>query len=385
MTSSNRGRPLRVAVVIGTRPEAIKMAPLILQAAANKEIELQVCVTGQHEDMMDQVISDFQLTVTYRLNAMRESDGVTGLLGFMIRELGKYFADASPDVVLVHGDTASTLAGALAAFYSKIPVGHVEAGLRTPSIASPWPEEGNRRLVSKISSIHFAPTELNAKALLAEGHPKKDIFVTGNTVVDALILGLQFSKNKYESVFDSINKDERQYRVSNRNTVLITAHRRENHGKNFESICDAIEELSANHRKWDFVFPVHPNPHIRDLALQRLDNRENIFLLEPQNYLKFLILMSESNIILSDSGGIQEEGPSIGKPVLVLRDTTERMEAVHSGHIHLIGTAKRKIIEHVDRMIGDEQQPVAPANKNPFGDGRASQKILEIVLSEFAS
>lgn len=367
---------MKVLTVFGTRPEAIKMAPLVRLLNAEQEIESIVCVTAQHREMLDQVLELFEISPDYDLNIMKPGQTLAGITTEIVKGLEPVLLKEKPNLVLVHGDTTTTFATALAAYYSRIPVGHVEAGLRTGNIYSPWPEEANRKLTGAISTLHFAPTEQSRQNLLNEAVPDRVISVTGNTVIDALLL----VKEKLETdiALKQSLSERFNYLAARPDMVLITGHRRENFGGGFERICAAIRTLSDKYPRVNFVYPVHLNPNVREPVNRILGGCDNVHLIEPLEYLPFVYLMVQSKIILTDSGGIQEEAPSLGKPVLVMRDTTERPEAVAAGTVKLVGTDNDSIIREVSRLLDD---PAAYDEMsfahNPYGDGRACQRIIE--------
>lgn len=368
----------RILSVFGTRPEAIKMAPVVRAIAASEELESLVCVTGQQREMLDQVLDLFEIKPDYDLNVMTPNQSLSDVTAKVITGLQQVLLKAKPDLVLVHGDTATTMAAALSAYYQKIPVGHVEAGLRTHNIYSPWPEEINRQITSRIAALNFAPTKLSQSNLVAEGIADASIFVTGNTVIDALLLVVEkFLKDDSLTAtmaarFDFLN--------SNKRLILVTGHRRENFGDGFLSICKAISMLAANNDV-QIVYPVHLNPNVQGPVYEQLSHHDNVHLIAPQDYLPFIYLMEQSHIILTDSGGIQEEAPSLGKPVLVMRDTTERPEAVEEGTVLLVGTDSEKIVGAVQRLLYSDSayQAMARAH-NPYGDGKAAGRIVDTIL-----
>ena len=378
----------KVMLVFGTRPEAIKMAPLVKEFQARaSEFETIVCVTGQHSEMLAQVLSLFEITPDYDLAIMREKQDLYDVTSLVLLGLRDVLEKVKPDVVLVHGDTATSTAAALAAFYQKIPVGHVEAGLRTHNIYSPWPEEMNRQLTGRMATYHFAPTELSRQNLLAEGVSDEHILVTGNTVIDALhqvvkrvksdvTLQQQVAEDLLKAGYDVTCLDQ------GRRLVLITGHRRENFGEGFLHICRAIKTLSERFPEVDFVYPMHLNPNVRkpihDLFGEDLKGFSNLFFIEPLEYLQFVSLMERSTLVLTDSGGIQEEAPGLGKPVLVMRDTTERPEAVEAGTVQLVGTDYDRIVGGVETLLTDEAaySQMSRAN-NPYGDGKACGRIAD--------
>lgn len=368
--------PIKVLCVFGTRPEAIKMAPLAQALQGDERFEAGVCVTGQHRQMLDQVLELFRLVPDFDLNIMKPGQDLTDVTNAILLGMRSVLADFKPDIVLVHGDTATTLAASLAAYYQQIPVGHVEAGLRTGNIYSPWPEEGNRKLTGALAALHFAPTETSKNNLLREGVSPSEIVVTGNTVIDAL---LQIVNKLNVDVDLQTQFTERfSFLRSGRKLVLVTGHRRESFGGGFERICQALVETARRFPDVEIVYPVHLNPNVREPVNRLLAGIENVHLIEPLDYLPFVYLMNKAYLILTDSGGIQEEAPSLGKPVLVMRDTTERPEAVEAGTVRLVGTDVAVISEAIAELIADESayQKMSFAH-NPYGDGKACQRILE--------
>lgn len=340
---------MKVLTVYGTRPEAIKMAPLVHALSADSRFDAKVCVTAQHREMLDQVLALFEITPDYDLNIMKAGQTLTDVTTGILKGLQPVLAEFKPDVVLVHGDTATTLSASLAAYYKQIKVGHVEAGLRTGNIYSPWPEEGNRKLTGALASFHFAPTVTSQQNLLAENVNAASISVTGNTVIDALLL----VKQKIEQNADLAKSLASQYPFldSSKKMVLVTGHRRESFGGGFERICEALRQIAVRFPDSQIVYPVHLNPNVQEPVNRLLAGLSNVFLIEPQDYLPFVYLMMRSHIILTDSGGIQEEAPSLGKPVLVMRDTTERPEAVAAGTVKLVGTDIEKITTEVSSLL----------------------------------
>lgn len=367
---------MKVLVVFGTRPEAIKMAPLVHALAADDRFEARTCVTAQHREMLDQVLELFELTPEYDLNIMQHGQSLNDVTSKILLGLKPVLTEFKPDVVLVHGDTATTLASALAAYYEKISVGHVEAGLRTGNIYSPWPEEGNRKLTGSLTKYHFAPTDTSKQNLLAEAYAADDIFVTGNTVIDALF----WVKNKLE-INSSLSNDlagQFSFLDNSKKLVLVTGHRRESFGGGFERICESLALTAKAHPDCQILYPVHLNPNVQEPVNRLLKDVNNIFLIKPLQYLPFVYLMIRAHIILTDSGGIQEEAPSLGKPVLVMRDTTERPEAVASGTVKLVGTDVQKITTELNNLLTDETDYQAMSHAhNPYGDGQACQRILD--------
>lgn len=366
----------KVLLVFGTRPEAIKMAPLALQLKQQEaSFETKVCVTGQHRQMLDQVLELFSLTPDYDLNLMKPGQTLSDITSGVLKGLEQVFAEWTPDVVLVHGDTATTFAASLAAYYHKIAVGHVEAGLRTGDIYSPWPEEANRKLTGALTTYHFAPTQSSYNNLIKENIDPKNITITGNTVIDALLT----VKEKVETDRAVIAQFEQQFNFldSTKKLILVTGHRRENFGQGFLNICTALANIAKQYPDVQIVYPVHLNPNVQKPVNELLSGISNIYLIAPQDYLPFVYLMNHSYLILTDSGGIQEEAPSLGKPVLVMRDTTERPEAVEAGTVKLVGTDAALIQQSVIELLEniDLYQTMAAAH-NPYGDGTASQQII---------
>jgi UDP-N-acetylglucosamine 2-epimerase (non-hydrolysing) len=371
--------PIKVLTVFGTRPEAIKMAPLALALSADKRFEAKLCVTAQHREMLDQVLHLFAIQPDFDLNIMKPGQDLTDVTTAILQGMKGVFSQFKPDIILVHGDTATTFAASLASYYQQIPVAHVEAGLRTGNLYSPWPEEGNRKLTGAIAALHFAPTEFSSQNLQHEGVPANRIVVTGNTVIDALLEVV----NKLKTDEALQQRFAKQFAVlaPERRIVLVTGHRRESFGNGFERICQALADTAQAFPDVDIVYPVHLNPNVREPVNRLLAGIVNIYLIEPLDYLPFIYLMSRSYIILTDSGGIQEEAPSLGKPVLVMRDTTERPEAVKAGTVKLIGTTVAAITQNLRYLLTDvtAYNRMAFAN-NPYGDGHACQKILQALV-----
>ena len=377
-----------VMLVFGTRPEAIKMAPLVKAfQAASDSFRTLVCVTGQHREMLDQVLHIFDIRPDYDLNIMKQGQDLYDVTSRVLLGLREVLKEARPDVVLVHGDTTTSTAAALAAFYAQIPVGHVEAGLRTHNIYSPWPEEMNRQLTGRMATWHFAPTPLSRQNLLAENVAEAQITVTGNTVIDALYWVVDKIKND-ASLSQQLDAELQRagYDVERlsggRKLVLITGHRRENFGDGFIHMCTAIKDLTQRYPQVDFVYPMHLNPNVRkpihEVFGQDLSGLGNMFFIEPLEYLSFVHLMEKSHIVLTDSGGIQEEAPGLGKPVLVMRDTTERPEALTAGTVKLVGTDYDKIVSAVSTLLDDEAAYAAMSHAvNPYGDGKACGRIVD--------
>jgi UDP-N-acetylglucosamine 2-epimerase (non-hydrolysing) len=379
--------PIKVLSVIGTRPEAIKMAPVLLRMQSEpSRFNSIVCATGQHYRMFDQGLGAFPVEVHYNLKLMSANQKLDELTARAITGIGSVVDEVRPDIVFVHGDTTTTLAGALSAYYQGVPVAHIEAGLRTGDLRSPFPEEANRALTDRLSAYCFAPTERNRAALLREGVPAERIFVTGNTAIDALfmvrdkIAGLNPNNwtSQFGKAFATIVENDGPI-------ILITAHRRENFGDGLRSIYGAIKELSLAYPEWSFIYPVHLNPNVQEPAREILDGLRNVYLIEPLDYEPFVFLMNRSHLILTDSGGIQEEAPSLGKPVVVLREKTERQEAVEAGTVLLVGTDKEKIKETVHSLISDSALYTEMSRRmNPYGDGQATERILLSLEDELA-
>ncbi len=375
---------LKVLLVFGTRPEAIKMAPLVKQLKGQPGIDARVCVTAQHRQMLDQVLELFELVPEYDLNLMKAGQDLTDITMGVLAGLRPVLQEFAPHRVLVHGDTTTTMAATLAAFYQRIPVGHVEAGLRTGNILSPWPEEANRKLAGAIADLHFAPTASSRDNLLREGVNPLSIHVTGNTVIDALhaVSGKLASDPALTAAMEQRFPFVAECRGKGRRILLVTGHRRESFGGGFERICHALNRLSQRD-DIAIVYPVHLNPNVREPVNRILSGLDNVYLIEPADYLPFVYLMNASHVILTDSGGIQEEAPSLGKPVLVMRDTTERPEAVQAGTVKLVGTDTDGIVRAVSQLYdhADEYKKMSVAH-NPYGDGKACERILQI-LREF--
>ena len=375
----------KILLVFGTRPEAIKMAPLVKKLQTYpEEFQTIVCVTGQHREMLDQVLRLFDITPDYDLNIMKPNQDLYDITSRILLGMRDVLREVQPDIVLVHGDTTTSMAAALAAFYQQIPVGHVEAGLRTGNIYSPWPEEMNRLMTGRISTVHFSPTPLAKQNLLQEHVDEAKIVVTGNTVIDALQMVVERLKNDEQLAGEVKDKVLNMgYDVNrlgeNRRLVLITGHRRENFGEGFLNICHAIKNLSEKYLNVDFVYPMHLNPNVRKPVLESLgEGADNVFLIEPLDYLPFVYMMQHSTLILTDSGGVQEEAPGLGKPVLVMRDTTERPEAVEAGTVLLVGTNREKIEQGVCMLLDDADcyRRMSEA-VNPYGDGLACERIVD--------
>ena len=365
---------MKIVTVFGTRPEAIKMCPLVLELKKDPQIDTHVCVTGQHREMLDQVLEIFNVIPDSDLSIMKDRQTLTSITTSVLTKIEAVLASVKPDIVLVHGDTTTSMAAAMAAFYQQIPVGHVEAGLRTYDIYSPFPEEMNRKLISALSTFHFAPTITNEKALLDEGI-SKNIYITGNTVIDAF----QYTTDtNYHFKCEDLNKID-----FNKPTILMTAHRRENLGEPLLNICSAVKELCKLHPQLQFVYPVHLNPAVRETVFKELDKHPQIYLIDPIDVQDMHNAMQRSFVILTDSGGMQEEAPHLGKPVVVLRTETERPEAVAANTAVVAGVEKDNIVGIVDKIISDNATYKAMSSaSNPFGDGKASQRIVQILKEQ---
>lgn len=366
----------RILTVFGTRPEAIKMAPLVHALAADNRFEAKVCVTAQHREMLDQVLELFEITPDYDLNLMKPGQDLTDITCGILQGLKPVLAEFKPEYVLVHGDTATTVSTTLAAYYQQIKVGHVEAGLRTGNVYSPWPEEGNRKLTGAIADLHFAPTVISKQNLLVENVAAENIIVTGNTVIDALHDVIEKLETNID--FKSSLKKQFNFLDDKKRLVLITGHRRESFGGGFERICEAISQLAIKFPDVEFVYPMHLNPNVREPVNRLLADLKNVFLIEPLDYLPFVYLMNKSYVLLTDSGGIQEEAPSLGKPVLVMRDTTERPEAIDAGTVKLVGTQVVSIVTELSLLLSNEEAyKIMSFAHNPYGDGKACSRILD--------
>lgn len=370
----------KILLVFGTRPEAIKMAPLV--KAFQKDtahFETRVCVTAQHRQMLDQVLEVFGITPEYDLNIMAPNQDLYDITSKVLMGLREVLKDFRPDTVLVHGDTTTSMAASLAAFYMQIPVGHVEAGLRTHNMLSPWPEEMNRQVTDRICTYYFAPTEQSKKNLLQENIDGNKIFITGNSVIDALLMAVDIissTPGMKEKIANEVS--EKGYTIGEREYILVTGHRRENFGDGFLHICRAIKELASLHPEMDIVYPVHLNPNVQKPVYELLSGLNNVYLISPLDYLPFIYAMQHSTLLLTDSGGVQEEAPSLGKPVLVMRDTTERPEAVEAGTVKLIGTDAAAIVSNVTNLLRDKALYKSMSEThNPYGDGQACERILE--------
>ncbi len=369
-------RKIKVCSVFGTRPEAIKMAPLVKELQSREELDAKVLVTAQHREMLDSVLELFDITPDFDLNIMKHGQTITDITTRVLHGVGEIFEQEKPDLVLVHGDTTTTFAAALASFYQKIAVGHVEAGLRTGNIYSPYPEEMNRKLTGSLATYHFSPTIMNVENLLRENISKENVVITGNTVIDAL---LSVTDKSYRFEIEELNEiDETKQRL-----ILLTCHRRENWGEPMKQIFEAINELTSNHSDVVVVFPMHKNPSIRELARTYFENNPSVRLIEPLDYEPFANLMKKSYLILTDSGGIQEEAPALGKPVLVLRTETERPEAVKAGTVRIAGIETERIVQLADELLSSQKSYDEMAHAaNPYGDGTSSKQIADFIVSK---
>lgn len=377
---------MKVLSVFGTRPEAIKMAPLVKALAADDFFDAKVCVTAQHREMLDQVLELFEITPDYDLNLMKDGQDLYDITSGVLIGLRDVLKSFQPDMVLVHGDTATTFAATLAAFYQQIPVGHVEAGLRTGNLYSPWPEEANRVLTGRLATVHFAPTERNRQALLNDRVDNNKIVVTGNTVIDALqwvVEKINNSTNLQQDIKVALTQAGLNTEALNNRYVLVTGHRRENFGSGFENICAALRDLALTNPDTHFIYPVHLNPNVQEPVNRLLGALSNVHLIEPLGYEPFVYLMQHSYLVLTDSGGVQEEAPGLGKPVLVMRDTTERPEAVEAGTVRLVGAVRAKIVKEVQALIKNESLYLNMSQShNPYGDGQSSRYILNFLKNE---
>lgn len=369
----------KVMLVFGTRPEAIKMAPLVKEFEKDSNFETIVCVTAQHRQMLDQVLNLFEITPDFDLDVMKPGQDLYEVTSNILLGLRPILSEVKPDIVLVHGDTATTMATSIAAFYQQIAVGHIEAGLRTNNIYSPWPEEGNRQVTGRLATYHFAPTDESKANLLKENVDVDRVIVTGNTVIDALlsvVSKIQSDKELEQNLEKEIFK--KGYKIDkNKRLILVTGHRRENFGQGFLNICEGLKELANEYKDVDIVYPVHLNPNVQKPVNEILSEVDNVYLIDPLDYEPFVYLMNRSYFILTDSGGIQEEAPSLGKPVLVMRDTTERPEALEAGTVKLVGTDKDKIVSECKRLLEDrDAYEVMSKSHNPYGDGRACERVV---------
>lgn len=373
----------KILVVFGTRPEAIKMAPVIKELQKyHDQIETKICVTAQHREMLDQILSLFQILPDFDLNIMHEGQDLTDITTRVLEGMKEVLRMTNPDIVLVHGDTTTAMAAGMATFYFKAKLGHIEAGLRTYNMQAPWPEEMNRQVTDRICDYCYAPTELAKQNLLDEGIESAKIFVTGNTVIDALLLATDLLKTKPELEEKAIAILKRSgYKIGKKPYLLITGHRRESFGEGFLHICGALKEIALRNPEIDLVYPVHLNPNVREPVFRLLADLPNVYLIAPLDYLPFVYLMQHSYIILTDSGGIQEEAPSLGKPVLVMRNTTERLEAVEAGTAVIVGTDQEAIVNHVKELLNNTTSYRRMVNlQNPYGDGKAGQRIVRSLL-----
>lgn len=368
----------KILVAVGTRPEAIKMAPLIKMLDQDQRFDLRLCITAQHRSMLDQVLNIFNIKPDFDLNLMTEGQELPSITTSIINGMTNIFDEFKPDLLLVHGDTTTTFACALSAYYKKIRVGHIEAGLRTRNIYSPWPEEANRQLTSTVANYHFCPTDTSRQNLINERVKEETIFVTGNTVIDALKMALDRVTNDSKLIKNIENTF--QFLDPSKKIVLVTGHRRENFGHGFLKICEAIKHISSNNNNLQIIYPVHLNPNVQEPVSKILSGIDNVHLLEPLGYLSFVYLMNRCDIILTDSGGIQEEAPSLGKPVLVMRESTERPEGINAGTVKLVGTDAQKIISEVEMLLYNEieYQKMSRLN-NPYGDGKACERICNVL------
>ncbi|HHV46653.1 MAG TPA: UDP-N-acetylglucosamine 2-epimerase (non-hydrolyzing) [Tissierellia bacterium] len=365
---------MKVMTVFGTRPEGIKMAPIIKTMENVPEIESIICVTAQHRQMLDQVLNLFKIDPDYDLNIFKPGQTLTDITIGALKGLESVIMEVNPDILLVQGDTTTVFAGALAAFYQKVKIGHVEAGLRSGNMYSPYPEEANRKLTGVLADFHFAPTETNKRNLLREGYPEDRIFITGNTVIDALKYAVKEDYRFENPLLNSI--DYKKERI-----ILMTSHRRENIGRPMESIFSAVNDIVKKYDDVSVVFPIHLNPKVREIAYRVFDGNDKVHLIEPLDYEPFTNLMAKSHIVVTDSGGLQEEAPSLGKPVLVVREETERPEGIEAGTARLVGTDYQNIYSNLDRLLSDQKEYQKMANAvNPYGDGKASERIVDIIL-----
>jgi len=376
-------KKIKVLSIFGTRPEAIKMAPLVKTLDKLDNFESMVCVTAQHREMLDQVLELFEITPDYDLNIMQPGQSLYQVSSAILLGLEQVLTQSQPDLVLVHGDTATTMTASLAAYYQKIPIGHVEAGLRTGNLYSPWPEEGNRKLTGALTKLHFAPTKTSFNNLVAEKVSANRIAITGNTVIDALLMAktkIQSDASLAQKLKAALPQLDEQKKL-----ILVTGHRRENFGRGFENICDALLKLAKENSDCQIIYPVHLNPNVKGPVTDKLSGLSNLHLIPPQEYLPFVYLMDKAYLILTDSGGVQEEAPSLGKPVLVMRDTTERPEAVDAGTVRLVGTDVNTIVEQSNALLNDRQAYLAMSKAhNPYGDGKASMRIADAIASYFS-
>ena len=373
---------MRILIAIGTRPEAIKMASLIKYFKEDTYFDLRVCNTGQHMELIQPILDLFNIEPEYNLSLMRSNSSISDLFGSILSSVTDVIKDFEPDIVFVHGDTATTAASSIASYFCKTQVAHIEAGLRTGNIYSPWPEEGNRKIVANLTNLHFSPTEKAKTNLVNEGVCESQIFVTGNTVIDSLFLALNIlDENKN---LKKILENRYNYIDDGKKLILVTGHRRENFGDGFLNICEALQELSLKNADAQIIYPVHLNPNVQKPVKEILSNNKNIHLIEPVGYLDFIYLMKKSYFILTDSGGIQEEAPSLGKPVLLMRDTTERPEAVEAGTVKMVGAIKESILHSSQELLDNQNlyNSMSKAN-NPFGDGNSCKTIINILKGKY--
>lgn len=371
----------KILLVFGTRPEAIKMAPLVHFLKNDSRFDMRVCITSQHREMLDQVIELFEIFPDYDLNIMKKGQSLNDVTSAILTQIRPVLLDFKPECVLVHGDTATTFATSLSSYYEKIDVGHVEAGLRTGDIYSPWPEEANRKLTACITKYHFSPTEMSKQNLINEGYSEKNIYVTGNTVIDSLHMIL--SKIESDDTLKNQLNEKFKFLNKNKKIILVTGHRRESFGSGFTNICKAIKSLNEKYSDIEIVYPVHLNPNVREPVNRLLGNTDNIHLIEPLEYLEFVYLMNLSYLILTDSGGIQEEAPSLGKPVLVMRNNTERPEAIIAGTVRLVGTDEKMIVNTVSELLDNtDSYNKMSFSHNPYGDGKACERISSQLLNK---
>lgn len=369
----------KIAIVIGTRPEAIKLIPLILEIKKKSNLTVEVCSTGQHKEMLDQVFNLFQITPDVELKIMTQNQTLADLTSELTKRLNNYLIDSKPDFLICQGDTTTAFVSALVSFYNKIPIGHVEAGLRTNNKFSPFPEEINRQLISKLADFHFAPTVDSKESLILENISPEKVTVTGNTVIDSLFI----VKNKIENNELEINSELVKL-CEQKQFILVTGHRRENFGEGFENICKSIKILAERFKNINFIYPVHLNPNVKDIVEAKLGGIENVFLIPPLDYINFIFALSKCYLVLTDSGGVQEEAPSFNKPVLVMRENSERMEGVNCGVVKLVGTNFELIVQNVSLLLNDKEAYESMTNSvNPYGDGFASQRIVEIISNYF--
>jgi UDP-N-acetylglucosamine 2-epimerase (non-hydrolysing) len=376
----------KILIVFGTRPEAIKMAPLVKACQDEQSFETKVCVTAQHREMLDQVLDIFEITPEYDLDLMKAGQDLYDVTSGVLLGMKEVLSTFKPDIILVHGDTATTFAASLAAFYQQIKVGHVEAGLRTGNIYSPWPEEANRQLTTQITAYHFAPTQTSKENLLKENVKESDIAITGNTVIDALFMALNKIKSNPDlesRIIDTIQNqfpNHSKFKIQNSKFILVTGHRRENFGQGFINICESLKTLAQNNPEIEIVYPVHLNPNVQKPVNEILSDTPNVHLIEPQQYEAFIYMMEKSHFIITDSGGVQEEAPSLGKPVLVMRDTTERPEALKAGTVKLVGTDPEQIISEAQKLLDDPvtYETMSKAS-NPYGNGTACKQIVDFL------